>query len=114
MREPDDCGAEYSIQVSAVVDAKRSGYLARVVVKKLPAMLEVFRDEVLTCGQTWPQPQSALAAALARGQQFVRFELRRPVLDDAGGEPGERQSAPDSDEAMVAGFQPVGERGAGR
>lgn len=77
----DERGAEYSIQVSALADANQPGYLARVVVKELPGMREVFRDDVLPQEQTWPQLQEALAAALARGQQFVRFALCRRIAE---------------------------------
>lgn len=77
MVEADERGAEYSIQVSAVADAGCAVYRARVVVKELPAMRPVFCDDVLPQEQTWPQLQEALAAALARGQRFVRFALCR-------------------------------------
>ena len=77
MVQADERGAEYGIQVSAVADAGCSVYRARVVVKELPAMRPVFCDDVLPQEQTWPQLQEALAAALARGQRFVRFALCR-------------------------------------
>lgn len=81
MVEADERGAEYSIQVSAVADAGYSVYRARVVVKELPAMRQVFCDDVLPQEQTWPQLQKALAAALGRGQQFVRFALCRRIAE---------------------------------
>lgn len=83
MVETDERGAEYSIQVSAVADAGYSVYRARVVVKELPAMRQVFCDDVLPREQTWPQLQEALVAALARGQQFVRFALCRRIAEGA-------------------------------
>lgn len=109
----DDPDAEYSIEVSAVEDPSRPGYVARVVVKQLPAMREVFRDELLVCGGTWPHQQSALAAALKRGQQFVRFELRRRISGDAEGVAGSDPRDPlDFDEVVIVWPQPAGERSA--
>lgn len=75
MQTAADGSGEYSIDVSAIPDAMCQGYVARVVVKQLPAMREVFREEFLACGRAWTQPQNALVAALAKGQQFVRVRL---------------------------------------
>lgn len=77
----DERSAEYSIQVSAVADAGYAVYRARVVVKELPGMRQVFCDDVLLQEQTWPQLRDALAVALARGQRFVRFALCRRIAE---------------------------------
>ncbi len=81
MPEDDERGVEYSIQVSAVLDASRAVHFARVVVHEWPAMREVFRDDVLPLDQTGSPLHEALAAALARGQQVVRCALRRRVAE---------------------------------
>ena len=108
MDECDDDTCEYAIEVS-VVPNPEGGYVARVVVRQLPAMQEVFREDLLARGSVWMQPQNALAAAFARGQQLVRLELCRRtstgfderVPRDEGGDgavaawsgPGAEQSA---------------------
>jgi hypothetical protein len=92
--DPRDSGG-YSIDVSAIPVAARgdhpAGYRARVVVRRMPATQVVLRDEFPTSGPPFDQPGAALAAALARGQRFVRSQFQGRVAGACEGE-GEGQS----------------------
>ena len=68
---------EYLIDVGATADTQLGVLLARVVVRHLPDLREVFRSEFPAGRLSTTRRHDALAAALARGQEAVREEQCR-------------------------------------
>ncbi|MBA3597050.1 MAG: hypothetical protein H0W40_06700 [Methylibium sp.] len=68
---------EYWIDVNAVADPDCDSYVAKVVVTRLPEMLEIFRGEFPAGGLPRARRKDVLAAALASGQHAVRMEQCR-------------------------------------
>lgn len=73
---------EYWIDVNAITGPDHEGYVAKVVVVKLPEMREIFRGEFPAGEFPAGSPPRArckamLAAALASGQHAVRMEQCR-------------------------------------
>lgn len=96
----------YAIEVSALPDAAGVGFAGRVVVRRLPERCAVLCEEVLACGRLWSRQRNALAAAYARGRQFVHFELCRELADRwPGKEPDEPPAWPPGDEHELGPFE---------
>lgn len=76
---PPSDASEYWIDVNAVADPVRDCYVATVVVRGLPDMREVFREEFPAGRLRQTPPRDVFAAALARGQRAVRLEQCRKV-----------------------------------
>lgn len=72
LTERDD-GA-YRIYAGAMEGTRGDGFIAAAVVVYTPcapsrSAREAFRNEALACGHRWQTPESALAYALAKGQE---------------------------------------------
>jgi hypothetical protein len=61
----------YRVELRLLPMASGDAYMAEVVVRQLPSLSEVFEDRLTAGGPGWALPQQALAAALARGRQYV-------------------------------------------
>lgn len=81
----DDDGNGYRMEAWASRARSGKGYVARVVVRQLPAMDVVFEDESTGDTGVWGVPQQALAAALERGRQFVRIQVMGKATQGPGG-----------------------------
>ena len=73
----------YKVELRLLPAPTGDAYMAQVVVRQLPSLSEVFEDRLTGGGLGWELPQQALAAALARGRQFVCEQacVSEPSLD---------------------------------
>ena len=85
----------YKVELRLLPTPSGDAYMAEVVVRQLPSLTEVFEDRLTGGGLGWELPQHALAAALARGRQYVRERacgsappLRHPITRRAPAERG--------------------------
>jgi hypothetical protein len=68
---------DYRIFVGAVESSRGDGWIAAVVVNRLPEgearrAREAWRDDSLACGYRWPSPKAAITYALNRAREVVR------------------------------------------
>jgi hypothetical protein len=77
MDEHEPEPGEYWIDVDTITDPQRDCCVARVIVRRLPEMCEIYRGEFPAGQGQRARPEEVRAAAFASGQQAVRMEQCR-------------------------------------